>query len=144
MKNHSLFAKAKKIFWPILTLTSCLLFSGILNAQPTLGFNKILQGLSSPVDIKNAGDSSNRLFIVEQSGRIKIYKNGTLLSTPFLDVSSIIKSGGEQGLLSVAFHQVIKEPATFLSIIQMLTQMLRWHVTEGVKQIPMLLIPIQE
>src|SRR5689334_9888679 len=73
-------------------------------AQPTLGFNKILSGLSSPVDIKNAGDGSNRLFIVEQPGTIRIYKNGNLLSKPFLDVTNLVRyRGGEQGLLSIAF-----------------------------------------
>ncbi|HEY3258143.1 MAG TPA: PQQ-dependent sugar dehydrogenase, partial [Gemmatimonadaceae bacterium] len=41
---------------------------------------------------------------VEQAGRIRIIKNGQLLATPFLDISSRVSSGGERGLLSVAFH----------------------------------------
>jgi glucose/arabinose dehydrogenase len=45
-----------------------------------------------------------RLFVVEQAGRIVIVKNGSALSEPFLDISSRVKSGGEQGLLSMAFH----------------------------------------
>jgi len=49
-----------------------------------------------------AGDP--RLFIVEQAGRIQIVKNGAKLSRPFLDISERVKSGGEQGLLSMAFH----------------------------------------
>ena len=48
------------------------------------------------------GDS--RLFIVEQAGRIRIVKNGQALSEPFLDIADRVRSGGEQGLLSVAFH----------------------------------------
>lgn len=74
-------------------------------AQPVLGFgNFISSGLSSPVDITNAGDGTNRLFIVEQGGTIRIWQGGSLLPTPFLNISSIITGGGERGLLSLAFH----------------------------------------
>ncbi|MEO8577076.1 MAG: PQQ-dependent sugar dehydrogenase [Gemmatimonadales bacterium] len=52
--------------------------------------------------ISPAGDP--RLFVVEQAGRIIVVKNGTALEQPFLDISSRVKSGGEQGLLSMAFH----------------------------------------
>jgi glucose/arabinose dehydrogenase len=48
-----------------------------------------------------AGDA--RLFIVEQSGRIRIVKAGQLLATPFLDISARVSYGGERGLLSMAF-----------------------------------------
>src|SRR5207253_3174072 len=47
----------------------------------------------------------NRLFIVEQPGRVRLVKNGALQTTAFLDLRSKVESGGgEQGLLSVAFH----------------------------------------
>lgn len=49
-----------------------------------------------------AGDP--RLFIVEQAGRIIVVKNGKALPRPFLDISARVKSGGERGLLSMAFH----------------------------------------
>ncbi|HTK31537.1 MAG TPA: PQQ-dependent sugar dehydrogenase [Candidatus Saccharimonadaceae bacterium] len=45
-----------------------------------------------------------RLFITEQPGRIRIVEGGKLLAAPFLDIRSRVRSGGEQGLLSVAFH----------------------------------------
>ena len=64
----------------------------------------LVSGLASPVDIANAGDNSGRLFIVEQSGRIRIIQNGTLLATPFLDIQSVVLAGGERGLLGLAFH----------------------------------------
>lgn len=60
-------------------------------------------GFSSPVDIAHANDGSGRLFVVEQAGRIRIIKNGVVLPTPFLDITSQVQSGGEQGLLGVAF-----------------------------------------
>ena len=69
-----------------------------------VSFQEIATGLSNPVFITNAGDGSGRIFIIEQGGYIRILKNGSLLATPFLDVHTIIKSGGEQGLLALAFH----------------------------------------
>jgi glucose/arabinose dehydrogenase len=75
------------------------------NAQPVIGFtNFIVSGLSSPVDIVNAGDGTNRLFIVEQGGTIRIHNGSSLLATPFLNISTVITPGGERGLLSMAFH----------------------------------------
>ncbi len=70
-----------------------------------LAFQQVASGLSSPVFVTNAGDGSGRLFILEKAGRIRIVKNGALLSQPFLDISSIVKStNSEQGLLGLAFH----------------------------------------
>jgi glucose/arabinose dehydrogenase len=57
-----------------------------------------------PVHVSGAGDGSGRLFIVEQhTGRIRIFRDGALVATPFLDIGSLVSTGGEQGLLSVAF-----------------------------------------
>ena len=61
-------------------------------------------GLTSPLDVTNAGDGSGRLFVAEQAGRIRIVKDGALLARPFLDISARIASGGERGLLGIAFH----------------------------------------
>ncbi len=69
-----------------------------------ISFQEIASGLANPIFIANAGDGSGRIFIVEQTGTIRILKNGTLLGVPFLDIHTIIKSGGEQGLLALAFH----------------------------------------
>ena len=60
-------------------------------------------GFSSPVDLQNAGD--DRLFVVEQGGRIKILQpNGTINPIPFLNIVSQVSTGDEQGLLGLAFH----------------------------------------
>ncbi|MEM6672814.1 MAG: PQQ-dependent sugar dehydrogenase [Planctomycetota bacterium] len=63
-----------------------------------------VQGLASPVDLTFAPGDPSRIFIVEQAGRIRIVENGTLLPTPFLDIDPIVRSGGERGLLGLAFH----------------------------------------
>ncbi len=60
-------------------------------------------GFDNPVDIQNAGD--DRLFVVEQDGRIKILNSdGSTNANNFLDINSIVSSGGERGLLGLAFH----------------------------------------
>ncbi len=59
-------------------------------------------GLSSPLGVTNAGDG--RLFITEQTGQIRIFDGSSVLSTPFLDVSSLISVSSERGLLGLAFH----------------------------------------
>ena len=60
--------------------------------------------LQAPVDVTNAGDGSGRIFVVEQAGRIRIVHDGALVDRPFLDIVDRIDSGGERGLLGLAFH----------------------------------------
>ena len=67
-------------------------------------FSRVARNLSNPVFITHSGDGSGRLYIVEKGGRIKILQNGTLRSTPFLNLSAKVSSGSEQGLLGLAFH----------------------------------------
>ncbi|MFL6277331.1 MAG: PQQ-dependent sugar dehydrogenase [Blastocatellia bacterium] len=64
----------------------------------------ILSALSGPVYIANAHDGSNRLFVIEQAGRIKVLQPGAAVPTVFLDISAKVLAGGEQGLLGLAFH----------------------------------------
>ena len=63
-----------------------------------------ISGFDSPLDVTNAGDGSGRLFVVEQAGRIRLVKGGALVERPFLDITGRIASGGERGLLGLAFH----------------------------------------
>lgn len=75
------------------------------HAHANVTLSEMVSGLSLPVDIANAGDGSGRLFVVEQSAaRIRVIENGTLLSTPFLDMTGLVATGGERGLLGLAFH----------------------------------------
>ena len=70
----------------------------------TAAVRVVASGLASPTDVTNAGDGSGRLFVAEQAGRIRIVKDGALLDRPFLDITGRIASGGERGLLGLAFH----------------------------------------
>ncbi|MCJ7513881.1 MAG: PQQ-dependent sugar dehydrogenase, partial [Anaerolineales bacterium] len=72
---------------------------------PYIAVQPVASGLQQPVFITHAGDGSERLFISERAGRIRILSGGTLGATPFLDIRSKVASGGgEQGLLGLAFH----------------------------------------
>lgn len=64
----------------------------------------LVGGLRSPLFLTHAGDGSGRTFILEQSGRIRIFNGTSLVGAPFLDISARVRSGGETGLLGLAFH----------------------------------------
>jgi glucose/arabinose dehydrogenase len=86
-------------------LLVALLSFQITNAQaPTLVYQPVITGLSSPVDIVSAGDGSNRIFVVQRGGTIKVYDQSLTLLGDFLTVTGLATAGGEQGLLSLAFH----------------------------------------
>jgi glucose/arabinose dehydrogenase len=69
----------------------------------SLALQQVATGLVFPLYLTApAGDE--RLFIVEKGGRIRIVENGTLRPDPFLDISSLVSGGSEQGLLGLAFH----------------------------------------
>ena len=69
------------------------------NAFPNLSFN-------SPVFLTHSDDNTNRIFVVEQAGRIKVFPNSQSASTAkeFLNITDRVVSGGEMGLLGLAFH----------------------------------------
>ncbi len=79
--------------------------ASVLPAQ--VQFTLVTSGLTAPDFITNAGDGSNRLFILEQTGIIRVFKNGSLLATPFLTLGGLVSNftggSGEQGLLGLAF-----------------------------------------
>jgi glucose/arabinose dehydrogenase len=69
-----------------------------------LRLRTLFSGLDAPLYAAVAPGEPNNLYIVEQPGRILVATNGKLRARPFLDIRRLVRSGGEQGLLSVAFH----------------------------------------
>jgi glucose/arabinose dehydrogenase len=63
-----------------------------------------LSGFSFPVFMTHAGDGTNRLWVVEKSGLVKLVVNGQVRPTPFMDLIDEVADAGEQGLLGLAFH----------------------------------------
>jgi glucose/arabinose dehydrogenase len=63
------------------------------------------RGLDRPINLTNAGDGSGMLFANEQDGVIRVIgPDGAVRAQPFLDIRSLVLSGGERGLLGLAFH----------------------------------------
>ncbi|HVT05546.1 MAG TPA: PQQ-dependent sugar dehydrogenase [Thermoanaerobaculia bacterium] len=85
----------------------------LLGATPRVALRTVVTGLGSPVAITSPGDRSGRLFITEQRGTIRVVDRGSLVQTPFLDVSTLVSCCGERGLLSVAFHPRYAENGFF-------------------------------
>ncbi len=84
-------------------LIALCLITASLHAQITVEATLFASGFDSPVSIAHSGDS--RLFVVERAGLIKILNtDGSVVSTPFLDIDSIVSNGNdERGLLGLAF-----------------------------------------
>jgi glucose/arabinose dehydrogenase len=66
-------------------------------------FTVVASGLAAPTEL-TAPPNDARLFVTEQAGRVRILRGGQLLDTPFLDITARVRSGGERGLLGLAFH----------------------------------------
>jgi glucose/arabinose dehydrogenase len=72
--------------------------------QAQFRMRQFASGFDSPVFVGATRSEPGKLYVVEQSGVIRVLVNGKLRAQPFLDIRGLVQSGGEQGLLSVAFH----------------------------------------
>src|SRR5207248_5882461 len=95
--NMRIFSRALGVLFNVL-IPASFSFAASIQLIP------VVSGLSNPVFLANAHDGTNRLFIVEQGGIIKVLQPGTTTPTIFLDITSKVLFGGERGLLGLAFH----------------------------------------
>lgn len=108
MKSTFDFRTLLSVLVPLLLLVSCEESPNEPDPPPGSGdvevvATEIVDGLDSPMYVTSPpGDE--RLFIVEQDGTIRIFQDGQLVGAPFLDIDAKVTSGGERGLLSMAFH----------------------------------------
>jgi len=88
------------------TLAILALFAGIVRAAGVTPAFPNLPAFDSPINIEYAGDGTDRLFVVERAGQIYVFANNPTVSTrsQFLDISSLLTTEGECGLLGLAFH----------------------------------------
>jgi glucose/arabinose dehydrogenase len=106
------FPLAQSVATLLITSICTFIADPVYAEDPQIEFTKI-STRSSIVDIANAGDDSERLFLVQQSGRIYIVHDGGEMETTFLDIQDRVKFGGEQGLLSMAFSPDYKTSGYF-------------------------------
>jgi glucose/arabinose dehydrogenase len=81
---------------------------GIVMGATPITLDHIVSGLSSPTQVTNARDGTNRLFVVEQRGTVRVVQGGVLLPGFFMDIRSKVEDGGERGLLGLAFDPNFK------------------------------------
>ncbi|MFO0775532.1 MAG: PQQ-dependent sugar dehydrogenase [Nitrospiraceae bacterium] len=67
-------------------------------------FEPLVSGLEQPTMLTHAGDGTGTLYVVEQPGRVRLVRNGALVTQPFADLADRVLAGGERGLLGLAFH----------------------------------------
>jgi glucose/arabinose dehydrogenase len=90
-------------------LTALLLITilpaSVARGATTIGLPLRASGLQALTQVTNAGDGSNRLFLVEKRGVVRVYQNGAVKAGTFLDLRALIgDSSGERGLLGLVFH----------------------------------------
>ena len=98
----------KRIVFALLLLVTV---APVRAAEPVVALQPVATGLLRPVAIAHAGDA--RLFVVQQPGMIAIVEDGVVLPQPFLDIRPLVSSGGERGLLGLAFHPRYAENGFF-------------------------------
>ena len=71
----------------------------------TVELSSVASGFASPLAVTNAGDGSDRLFVVERGGLVRVVAGGTVQGAPYLDLSALLgATEGENGLLGLTFH----------------------------------------
>src|SRR5215217_6760045 len=90
----------RRLILPLLALAAGLAAPAAAQATPSLAG---VGDFDSPVHVTGAPQDSHRLYVVERPGRVQVVVDGRRRATPFLDISGETLSGGERGLLSIAF-----------------------------------------
>ena len=93
--------------WPVLGKAA----EAIVSLDGHAALQPVITGLKSPLYVTGSGDGSGRLFVVEQGGRILSWKHGR--HRVFLNMRDLIDSGGEMGLLGLAFDPHFKDNGRF-------------------------------
>ncbi|MCU0951525.1 MAG: PQQ-dependent sugar dehydrogenase [Burkholderiaceae bacterium] len=108
--------------------------------QVTLALQRAFPSLSfsSPILLLQAPGSSTRWFVVEQAGRVRVFNNDAAVAatTLFVDIAARVRSGGEMGLLGLAFHpQFPTDPRVYLSYTtgspQLVSRVSEFRSTDG-------------
>ena len=71
---------------------------------PAVEVELLTDAISNPMDLTYAPGDTIRIFIIERGGKVRLIKNGSVQPTPFLDISSLVSTTGERGLLGIDFH----------------------------------------
>lgn len=104
----------RSVCLPIILLLTLLPLAPSAQAQQaSLTLETVAAGFDRPVHVTHAGDGSGRVFVTERPGTVRIVLDGAVLPTPFLDIGDRVSTGGEQGLLSIAFPPAYAQAGHF-------------------------------
>src|SRR5207342_966251 len=87
----------------ILAVAAVAAMPGTVLGLTSISLDHVVGGFASPTQVTNAHDGTNRLFVVEQRGTIRVVQGGVIQPGYFLDIRSNVEDGGERGLLGLAF-----------------------------------------
>src|SRR5262249_8076752 len=87
--------------------------AGAATGRSQLAITPFLRGLDAPTYLASVPSEPANVYVVEQPGTILVANRGRIRARPFLDIRRLVKSGGEQGLLSVAFHPKYRQNHKF-------------------------------
>jgi glucose/arabinose dehydrogenase len=105
---------------------------------PDLALDTVATGMSHPLFVTTPPGDRARLFVVERTGQIRIIKNGTLLATPFLDITPRVSTGPERGILGMAFPPDYAASRSFVVYYVdpgNVTILSRFHVPDGTRDV---------
>lgn len=123
----TIFQRRKQL---LISVIFCFGFSSFLAAADSYRLEKMAGGLDEPLFLVSAHDGTGRLFIVEQAGKIKTMKNRQIDQKLFLNIRDRVKSGGELGLLGLAFHPQFKTNRKFYLNYTTKTRGLKTRISE--------------
>lgn len=88
------------MLWMGLFLSACMSVA----QEPKVRLEVVASGFRAPLYLTHAGDGSGDLYVLQQGGQIRLLSRGSVRQQPFLDIAERISTGGERGLLGLAFH----------------------------------------
>ncbi|MCH2100928.1 MAG: PQQ-dependent sugar dehydrogenase [Planctomycetes bacterium] len=94
---------SSRFLLPLIAATAAVFSPRSSSAQQVMT-TELVDNFDSPLQVVSPTGDFDRIFVVEQDGIVRVVKNGTTLTTPFLDITSRTNEFREQGLLGVAFH----------------------------------------
>ncbi len=112
--------------------------SAVMQTQSSLRIVKVAGGLRAPTQVAAAPGNAGTLYVVEQAGLVRVVRNGKIRPKPFLDIRSSVLSGGEQGLLGLAFAADYAKSRQFVvnyTDVNGDTRVVR-YTSDGVKALP--------
>ncbi|CAN5662633.1 PQQ-dependent sugar dehydrogenase [soil metagenome] len=87
---------------------------GTIGDPPMLALEQVADGLDGPLDVATRPSDPATLFVVEQVGRVRLVRDGALVTDALLDIADAVTAGGEQGLLGLAFHPETTDGRAFV------------------------------